>query len=170
MRATAFGHTVFGLAALAIASVAATAPAAAQSPAKVQAGVLVCKVAPSVGFVLGSIRELGCEFRNTANQPYTVLSRYQGSIARFGIDIGVLASDTLVWGVFAPTATPGPSDIAGSYVGASVDAAWTIGGGTNVLLGGSSNQIALQTISVEGLIGADVAAGIADLTLTLLPN
>ena len=72
--------------------------------------------------------------------------------------------------MFAPSAVVAPSDIAGSYVGVSVDAAWTIGGGTNILLGGSSNQIALQTVSVEGMVGADIAAGVADLTLVLLPN
>lgn len=160
---------------------AATMPASAQTlapaplppPPKgplVQSGMLVCKVAPSIGFVLGSMREAACEFRNTAVQPYVVLSRYKGTIARFGIDLGVLAADTLAWAVFAPTATPSPSDIAGSYIGVSADAAWTIGAGANVLLGGSSNQIALQTVSVEGMVGADVAAGIADLTLVLLPN
>ena len=136
----------------------------------VQSGMLVCKVAPSIGFVLGSMREVACEFRNNAVQPYAVLSRYKGTIARFGIDLGVLAADTLAWAVFAPTATPAPSDIAGSYIGVSADAAWTIGAGANVLLGGSSNQIALQTVSVEGMVGADVAAGVADLTLVLLPN
>lgn len=158
----------FAVAALALAVAGAT-PAVAQS-AKVQSGMLVCKVAPSMGFILGSMREMGCEFRDTSVQPYVVKSRYKGTIARFGIDIGALASDTLAWAVFAPTATPNPSDIAGTYVGASVDAAWVIGGGTNVLLGGSNNQIALQTISVEGMVGADVAAGIADLNLVLLPN
>ncbi|MEP9352625.1 DUF992 domain-containing protein [Xanthobacter sp. KR7-65] len=151
-------------------ALAAASPAAAQSAAKVQSGMLVCKVAPSIAFVIGSMREMACEFRNTAVQPYVVKSRYKGTIARFGIDIGVLASDTIAWAVFAPTANPVPSDIAGSYVGVSADAAWTIGGGANVLLGGSNNQIALQTISLEGMIGASIAAGVADLTLTLLPN
>lgn len=153
----------------ALAALLAAAPAAAQS-SKVQSGMLVCKVAPSIGFVLGSMREAACEFRDVSVQPYVVKSRYRGTFARFGIDIGVLAADTLAWAVFAPTVNPDPKDIAGTYVGVSVDAAWTIGGGTNVLLGGSDKQIALQTISLEGMIGADIAAGVADLTLTLLPN
>ncbi|MFG1300785.1 DUF992 domain-containing protein [Xanthobacter sp. V3C-3] len=144
-------------------------PVTPQAP-KVQSGLLVCKVAPSIGFVLGSMREMGCELRDTTVQPYLVKSRYKGTIARFGIDIGALAADTLAWAVFAPSVDVSPSDIAGSYIGVSADAAWTIGGGANVLLGGSNNQIALQTVSVEGMVGADVAAGIADLTLTLLPN
>jgi len=145
------------------------APLAPQGP-KVQSGLLVCKVAPSLGFVLGSLREMGCELRDTTVQPYVVKSRYKGTIARFGIDIGALAADTLAWAVFAPSVNVNPSDIAGSYIGVSADAAWTIGAGANVLLGGSNNQIALQTVSLEGMIGADVAAGVADLTLQLLPN
>lgn len=161
--------TAFALALVAVPATAQTPPPVANTP-KVQSGMLVCKVAPSIGFVLGSMREMGCEFRDTSVQPYLVKSRYKGTIARFGIDIGALAADTLAWAVFAPSAVVAPSDIAGSYVGVSVDAAWTIGGGTNILLGGSSNQIALQTVSVEGMVGADIAAGVADLTLVLLPN
>ncbi|MDI4665104.1 DUF992 domain-containing protein [Xanthobacter autotrophicus] len=167
MRASFAAVSAIALAALP--ATAQTMPPAPSAP-KVQSGMLVCKVAPSIGFILGSLREMGCEFRDTSVQPYVVKSRYKGTIARFGIDIGALASDTLAWAVFAPSVQVAPSDIAGSYVGVSVDAAWTIGGGTNILLGGSSNQIALQTVSVEGMVGADIAAGVADLTLVLLPN
>lgn len=143
-------------------------PAAAQT-AKVQVGVLACKVAPSVGFILGSIREMHCELRDHKTQPYQVKGVYKGTVARFGIDIGVVASGELVWGVFAPSLTMSPSDLAGSYVGVSADAAWAIGGGANVLVGGSSQSIALQPLSVEGLAGADIAAGVADMKLVSLP-
>lgn len=145
-------------------------PAAAQSPsAKVQVGVLACNVAPSVGFILGSIRELTCELRSAKDQPYQVKGAYKGTVARFGIDIGVIATNQLAWAVFAPTVSVNPGDIAGTYVGVSADAAWAIGGGANVLLGGSSNSIALQPLSVEGMTGADIAAGVADMKLVALP-
>lgn len=156
------------LAALAFVSVAAATPAAAQS-AKVQAGVLVCNVAPSVGFVLGSIREMSCELRTAQVQPYNLLARYKGTVSRFGIDIGVSTGGTLGWAVFAPTASIAPGNISGSYVGVSADAAWAIGGGANVLLGGSNSTIALQPLSLEGVTGAMVAAGVADMKLALVP-
>ncbi|MFG1359479.1 DUF992 domain-containing protein [Xanthobacter pseudotagetidis] len=156
------------LAALAFVSVAAATPAAAQS-AKVQAGVLVCSVAPSVGFVLGSIREMSCELRTAQVQPYNLLARYKGTVSRFGIDIGVSTGGTLGWAVFAPTASIAPGNISGSYVGVSADAAWAIGGGANVLLGGSNSTIALQPLSLEGVTGAMIAAGVADMKLTLVP-
>lgn len=157
-----------GLAALAFVSLAAAAPAAAQS-AKVQAGVLVCNVAPSVGFVLGSIREMTCELRSAQVQPYNLMARYKGTVSRFGIDIGVSTGGSLGWAVFAPTAAIAPGDISGSYVGVSADAAWAIGGGANVLVGGSNSTVALQPLSLEGVTGAMVAAGVADMRLTLLP-
>ena len=152
-------------AAVSVGLAASAVPAAAQS-AKVQAGVLVCEVAPSVGFILGSLREMTCELRTAKVQPYQVKAAYKGTVARFGIDIGVIAGGSLAWAVFAPTVNVGPADLAGSYVGVTADAAWAIGGGVNVLVGGSTNSIALQPLSIEGLAGADLAAGVADMTLT----
>ncbi len=146
---------------------AATTPAAAQS-AKVQVGVLVCDVAPSIGFVLGSVRELSCTLQSRAAQPFSVLGSYKGTIARFGVDLGVTSSGQLGWAVFAPTTSVAAGDLSGTYVGASADAAIGIGGGANVLLGGSSHTIALQPLSVSGITGLSIAAGVADLTLTAI--
>lgn len=144
---------------------AASAPAAAQV-AKVQVGVLVCNVAPAIGFVLGSVRDLTCVLQSRAAEPFAVLGSYKGTIARFGLDLGVTTSGQLGWAVFAPTSSVAAGDLSGTYVGASADAAIGIGGGANVLLGGSSQTIALQPLSVAGITGLSVAAGIADLTLT----
>lgn len=147
----------------ALAAVSAT-PAAAET-ARVQIGVLVCSVAPSVGFVLGSVRDLACELRSARLEPYTVTATYKGTVSRFGIDIGITSGNTLSWAVFAPTVDVGPGALAGQYVGVSANAAWAIGGGVNVLVGGSTQTIALQPLSLEGLTGAAVAAGVADLKL-----
>ena len=147
-------------------------PAAAQSTppaAKVQVGILACTVDPSMGFVLGSIREMQCELRSAKTQPYTVKGGYKGTVARFGIDIGVITGGKLIWGVFAPSVNVSYTDLAGTYVGVTADVAWAIGGGANVLLGGSSQSIALQPLSVEGMTGADIAAGVADMKLVALP-
>jgi len=153
------------LAALAL-SLAAVAPAAAQSATKIQVGVLSCKVAPSVGFVLGSVREMTCELKSGPVGSMTVQGRYAGKVTRFGIDLGFSGPGVLSWGVFAPTTAPSPVNLAGSYVGVSADAAWGVGAGANVLLGGSNKTIALQPLSVEGATGMAIAAGVADLTLT----
>lgn len=157
-------RTLSGLIGLAtIAAVSAT-PAAAETP-RVQVGVLVCSVAPSVGFVLGSVRDLACELRTSRLEPYTVKGTYKGTVSRFGIDIGVTSGNTLSWAVLAPTTEVAASALAGQYVGVSANAAWAIGGGVNVLVGGSTQTIALQPLSLEGITGATVAAGVADLKL-----
>ncbi|TCT03185.1 DUF992 domain-containing protein [Aquabacter spiritensis] len=141
-------------------------PAAAQAPTKVQVGVLRCNVAPYVGFVLGSVREMTCELRTGMPGATKVAGLYKGSVARFGIDIGAGGPSVLGWAVFAPTNAPTPVDLAGKYVGVSADAAWGLGAGANVLLGGSNSTIALQPLSLEGTTGIAIAAGVSDLTLT----
>lgn len=154
-----------GLIGLAAIAAAAATPAAAAETPKVQIGVLVCNVAPSVGLVLGSVRDLTCELRSARTMPYTVKGNYKGTVSRFGVDIGVTSANVLAWGVFAPTVDAGPGALAGTYVGVSANAAWAIGGGVNVLLGGSQQTVALQPLSVEGLTGAAIAAGVADMKL-----
>lgn len=147
----------------------AVLPAAAQTPARVQAGLLMCKVQPAVGFVIGSMREMTCELQTGAPNALKTVGTYKGTVARFGIDIGFTGPSTLGWAVFAPTTAPAPGDLKGSYVGVSADAAWGLGAGANVLLGGSNKTIVLQPLSLQGNTGMAVAAGISDLTLTPTP-
>ena len=59
----------------------------AQSTA-VQAGVLTCRTGPSVGMIVGSVRQFSCVFRPSDNrQP---AQRYSATATR--IDIGVSAA------------------------------------------------------------------------------
>lgn len=154
------------LAALA-ASAAFALPAAAQTTPKVQVGVLRCNVAPYVGLVLGSVREMTCDFLQGSSN--TVIATYKGTARRLGVDLGVGGAGVLGWTVFAPTSSASAVDLSGNYAGVSADAAIGIGGGANVLLGGSKSTIALQPVSVQGSTGLNVAAGLSDLTLTPVP-
>lgn len=153
---------------VALAALAATAafalPAAAQTAPKVQVGVLRCNVAPYVGLVLGSVREMTCDFLQGSSN--TVVATYKGTARRLGVDLGFGGAGVLGWTVFAPTNSAAATDLSGNYAGVSADAAIGIGGGANVLLGGSKSTIALQPVSVQGSTGLNVAAGISDLTLT----
>ncbi|MDQ0504831.1 DUF992 domain-containing protein [Xanthobacter agilis] len=158
-------RTLTGLIGLAALAAVSATPAAAVEAPKVQIGVLVCSVAPSVGLVLGSVRDLACELRTSRIEPYTVKGTYKGTVSRFGIDLGITSGNTLSWAVFAPSLDVGPGALAGRYVGVSANAAWAIGGGVNVLVGGSTQTVALQPLSLEGITGAAVAAGVADMKL-----
>ncbi|GGF53681.1 hypothetical protein GCM10007301_11430 [Azorhizobium oxalatiphilum] len=149
-------------AALACAGLAFAAPASAQS---VQIGTLVCTVQPNVAFVVGSVRNLDCSLRPATRS--TRAGKYAGTIRRFGLDIGMSGKQTLVWGVLAPTRRVSPGDLAGTYVGASANAAVGVGLGANALIGGSRNAITLQPISVEGGTGVNLGLTVSDLTLTV---
>jgi Protein of unknown function (DUF992) len=139
-------------------------PAQAQGGVKV--GVLTCNVASGFGFVFGSSRAVNCTFSPGPGRP----ENYVGAINKFGVDIGYLQGGVIVWTVVAPTANLGPCSLAGTYGGATASATVGVGVGANVLVGGSGNSIALQPVSIEGTTGLNVAAGIAEMTLTCQPS
>jgi len=137
-------------------------PAAPQAGNRggVNVGSLNCNVAGGVGFVFGSSRTLNCLFTRTDG----VGERYEGTIRRYGVDVGFTRESTIVWLVLAPGSIA-PGAIAGEYAGASAQGTVGVGVGANVLLGGSNNQITLQPVSVEGSVGLNAAAGVAALSL-----
>lgn len=136
-------------------------PASAQtSKSGVNAGSLTCTVSGGVGFVFGSSKELTCLFSRSNG----VAERYTGTIKKFGLDVGFTKEAQIVWLVFAPGSLSSGA-LAGVYAGATASAAAGAGVGANVLVGGSNNQVSLQPVSVEGSVGLNVAAGIAEVEL-----
>jgi hypothetical protein len=137
------------------------AAAHAQPMDRVQVGILECRGGSSVGFIVGSVTNLGCVLR-VDGMPE---DRYVATIRKVGLDLGITQETALAWGVFAPTARLGPGDLSGTYAGAQGSAAIGVGVGGNVLVGGSANSIALQPLSVQGSLGLSVAAGLESLEL-----
>ncbi|WP_438750448.1 DUF992 domain-containing protein [Pararhizobium sp. O133] len=130
----------------------------------VKIGYLTCEVGGGVGYVLGSAREADCTFRSTVGAERT--DHYTGAIRKMGVDLGFTTRSKLVWAVLAPTAGYHQGSLSGLYQGASAEATVGAGIGANVLVGGTSGSIHLQTISVTGQIGLNLAAGGASMTLT----
>jgi hypothetical protein len=91
--------------------------------------------------------------------------RYIATIRKVGLDLGITEETALAWGVYAPVARLGPGDLAGTYAGAQGSVSLGVGGGGNVLVGGSNNSIALQPLSLQGQVGINVAAGLESLEL-----
>ena len=149
--------------ALAAVALALSAPAAMTSAqqASVQVGVLECRGGSSIGFIVGSVTNLGCVLR-AAGQPDDF---YVATIRKVGLDLGITQESVLAWGVFAPVNRLGPGDLAGNYAGAQGSATLGIGVGGNALVGGSNNSIALQPVSVQGQVGIGIAAGLESLEL-----
>ncbi len=142
--------------------VTSLAGARAQQPMdRVQVGVLECRGGASIGFVVGSVTNLGCVL-HVSGMPE---DRYIATIRKVGVDLGITQESALAWGVYAPTARLGPGDLSGTYAGAQGSASVGVGVGGNVLVGGSENSIALQPLSVQGQVGVNVAAGLESLEL-----
>ncbi|MET0676353.1 MAG: DUF992 domain-containing protein [Bradyrhizobium sp.] len=135
--------------------------AGAQQPQRVQVGVLECRGGASVGFIVGSVTNLGCVLRSDGFPE----DRYVATIRKVGLDLGITEESALAWAVFAPVAQIGPGGLSGNYVGAQGSATLGVGVGGNVLVGGSANSIALQPLSLQGQVGLSIAAGLESLEL-----
>jgi hypothetical protein len=130
----------------------------------IQLGQLNCEVAGGVGFVFGSSKDLSCTF-TPANKNHPA-ETYTGEINKFGIDIGVTGKSVILWTVVAAEQSKyAPGALAGSYGGATASAAFAVGLGANVLVGGSSDSFALQPLSVSAATGVNVAVGVARVEL-----
>src|SRR5579875_1713575 len=127
----------------------------------VRGGYLTCHEASGWGFIFGSTRKIKCSY---AMQPgYT--EYYDGSISKFGVDIGYTGSAVLLWAVVTPTTNLGAGSLAGNYAGATASATAGIGAGANVLVGGFKKSIQLQPGSIQGSNGRNVAAGVMAMSL-----
>jgi hypothetical protein len=152
--------TVFSALGLAAACLGVTAPASA-AEGGVKAGFLRCDVAGGTSFIFGSSRDISCTYSPDGKR----VDRYVGEIKKYGVDIGYQENSVMLWGVIAPTADVGPGALAGDYAGGTAAAALGVGIGANALIGGSNDTIVLQPLSVEGIEGINVAAGIGILSL-----
>jgi hypothetical protein len=150
------------IAAAALAMLTASITSASAQPAqRVQVGVLECRGGASVGFIVGSVTNLGCVLRADGMPE----DRYIATIRKVGLDLGITQESALAWAVFAPVQRLGPGDLSGDYVGAQGSATFGVGVGGNVLVGGSANSIALQPLSLQGQVGVSIAAGLEALEL-----
>jgi hypothetical protein len=148
------GAALLGLAVLSV-------PASAQRPAWEQSGTLNCDVSGGIGFIVGSQRQVNCLFTPSYDAPP---EQYVGNITKVGLDVGFTGAGQLVWSVLQST-TRRRGVLAGSYVGASAEATVGAGLGANVLVGGNDRSVALQPLSIQGQVGLNVAAGIAEISL-----
>jgi uncharacterized protein DUF992 len=150
------------LAALALMAMLAVPADAQTPPAWTQAGMLTCRLNPSIGFIIAGHQSMECRFN--PNGPFPPQA-YEGALNTVGLDIGFTAGGVMGWAVFAPTSGVPAGALAGEYVGVSGDIGIGAGVGANILMGGSGRTIALQPVSVEGSVAVDVALGVSGLKL-----
>src|ERR1700748_2886151 len=108
------------LALIGIAATLLTSSADAQAPMnRVRVGVLECRGGASIGFVVGSVTNLGCVLRVEGFPE----DRSVATLRKVGVDLGITTETALAWAVFAPVARLGPGDLSGNYAGAQGSAA-----------------------------------------------
>ena len=147
----------------AFALIALTSAAQTQAqPAWTQAGVLTCRLNPSIGFIIAGHQSMECSFQPAGPFPP---QPYQGAFNTVGLDVGATAGGILSWTVFAPTTGVPAGALAGEYAGVSGDIGLGVGAGANILLGGSGRSFALQPLSVQGSVAIRIVAGVSMLTL-----
>ena len=105
---------------------------------------------------------MACRFTPERGGP---AERYEATMTRVGLDLGITAGGVMNWAVYAPTHGIPRGALAGNYGGASADIALGVGVGANALIGGSQKSIALQPLSLEGQVGVNVALGAAGFRL-----
>ena len=156
MKKALLAATIAGLAIC----VAPQAVKPAHAAVEVKTGILTCSVSSGYGFIFGSTRNVNCTYQGNGR-----IEHYVGDISKFGVDIGYLQSGVMVWAVLAPTTDVHAGALAGAYGGATAGASVGVGAAANALIGGSSREIELQPLSIEGEKGLNVAAGVASMTL-----
>ena len=108
-------------------------------------------------------KDIDCVFHSSIGEERT--DHYMGAVRKMGVDLGFTTRSKLIWAVFAPTAGYHQGSLSGLYQGASAEATVGAGVGANILIGGTSGSIHLQTVSVTGQIGLNLAAGGTSVTL-----
>ena len=146
----------------ATALVATTAVPANAQASRVQVGTLTCSLSASIGMIVGSQRNVNCNFQPDNGPP----EAYTGTMTKIGLDIGFTTGSAIVWAVFAGT-NRYVGMLSGTYTGAQAEATIGAGIGANALIGGSNRSVALQPLSVQGQVGLNAAAGIGSLELHL---
>lgn len=151
---------------IAAASIAllAASPAAVAQQAGIELGTLECQVEGGAGFIIGSTKDVLCKY--TPADKSLAPENYHGEIHKIGLDVGVTGETHIAWIVLGPSKDIyAPGALAGNYVGASAEASVAVGGGANLLVGGSEKMFTLQPLSVQAQTGLNLAVGVTDFRL-----
>jgi hypothetical protein len=118
----------------------------------VAVGTLECRSPGGISLVV-AFKEYDCRFYSAWGRAYP----YHGRLTSLGLQAGITRDEVLVWRVYAPTNRVESTALRGNYAGAHAGAAFIVGLGANVLVGGSNRTISLQPVSVEAKTGFNFA-------------
>jgi hypothetical protein len=129
-------------------------------------GTLNCNVSGSVGLIFGSSKDLSCVFVTTSGATET----YQGSITKFGVDIGFTKAAHVMWNVYSLGTDRGVGALNGQFAGGQQSLSAGASAGTAGLFGGRNNEIILESLAfAQKDAGLNFADGVAEMTLRPSP-
>lgn len=124
-------------------------------------GILTCNVSGNSGYILANELTMDCVMLTHDGK----ISCYEGTLSRFGLDIGVTLAKTQVWSILAVAKTPRDTFLNGSYLGMDVGASFLVGGGAAMKFGGFDNSFVLVPISLYVQSGINVTTSFTYLDL-----
>jgi len=133
--------------------------------AKGEVGVVTCEFIPGskTNMLLFSSADFNCVFKHDG-----VEDHYDGEAGiRLGLDLQWSATSTMSYTVMASTQKniDWSQALTGTYTGGKASAAFGVGLGAAVLIGGSSDSVALVPIAIEAGTGVGATAGLGFLSL-----
>jgi hypothetical protein len=147
---------------VATATLASSAYAQPLTKTKYYIGSLNCNVSGSTGLIFGSSKDLTCVFVTTDGASET----YQGSIRKFGIDIGFTKAAHVLWHVYSLGTDRSAGALNGQFAGGQESLAVGVSAGTAGLYGGRRDEIILESVAItQKQSGLNFADGVAEMTL-----
>ena len=134
---------------------------AADDAARIELGTLTCDLAAVTNVIVYAEESFDCVLETNEGDAIA----YEGTIEKIGANLQIKTDQTLKWIVLSSVSMDEPEDLSGSYFGASAQASLGVGGGANVLVGGSGDNFTLQPISVTGQEGLGASLTLDSLTL-----
>jgi hypothetical protein len=149
-----------------LASLAGSAQAQPLTKTKYYIGSLNCNVSGGAGLIFGSSKELSCVFVTTDGAS----ENYQGSIKKFGIDIGFTKAAHVLWHVYSLGTDRGAGALNGQFAGGQSSLAVGVSAGSAGLYGGRHDEIILESVAItQKKSGLNFADGVEEMTLRPAP-
>lgn len=136
--------------------------------ANTKIGSLECFVAEGNGALVGSSKDISCTFLSLEGEP---LENYIGELNKIGLDVGFTEETILEWSVYIPEfQSYEPGSLQGTFKGASATASLAYGLGASILIGGLTENFALQPLKISKQKGINIAVGITQMELRYIKD
>ncbi|MGH8509974.1 MAG: DUF992 domain-containing protein [Gammaproteobacteria bacterium] len=137
-----------------------------QAEAGTELGVLTCKKIPGSekNLLIHSSAGFDCAYKTAGGFE----EKYKGEAGiALGLDLSWTKESTIAYTVMgvAKGAELPPGELVGTYTGGTASAAFGLGTGAKVLVGGGKTNVALSPLALEASKGFGASAGIGYLTL-----